>query len=117
MTSLSLNVGNFITMRLTPTNYSLWHEQALVLTESQELVGHLTNEEPIPTKNTIPNPNNTTYTETFVPKLTKEFIAWQNSNHLLHKWIIGTHPEEILGLAIGLDTAHALCEVLKNAHT
>ena len=48
MTSLSLNVGNFITLKLNPTNYSLWCEQALALVESQELLGHLTNEDPAP---------------------------------------------------------------------
>uniref|UniRef100_A0A0R0HSL5 Retrotransposon gag domain-containing protein n=1 Tax=Glycine max TaxID=3847 RepID=A0A0R0HSL5_SOYBN len=37
MTFFSLNIGNFITLRLTPTNYPLWREQALALTESQDL--------------------------------------------------------------------------------
>jgi len=48
MTSLSLNVGNFITLKLNPTNYPLWHEQALALVESQELVSRLTDEELAP---------------------------------------------------------------------
>jgi hypothetical protein len=51
MTSLSLNVGNFITLKLNPTNYPLWHEQALALVESQELVSRLTDEEPAPPPN------------------------------------------------------------------
>uniref|UniRef100_A0A0R0L939 Uncharacterized protein n=1 Tax=Glycine max TaxID=3847 RepID=A0A0R0L939_SOYBN len=38
MTSFSLNIGNFIILRLTPTNYPLWREQALTLAESQDLV-------------------------------------------------------------------------------
>jgi len=38
MSTLSLNVGNFITLKLTPTNYPLWREQALSLAESQDLV-------------------------------------------------------------------------------
>ncbi|KAJ0037289.1 hypothetical protein Pint_22441 [Pistacia integerrima] len=53
MATLSLNVGNFITLRLTPNNYPLWREQALALAESQELVGHLTNEDPAPNKYVI----------------------------------------------------------------
>jgi len=52
MTSLSLNVGNFITLKLNPTNYLLWREQALALVKSQKLVGHLTDEELAPTKYT-----------------------------------------------------------------
>ena len=59
MTSLSFNVGNFITLKLSPTNYPLWREQALALAESQELLGHLTNEDPTPPQYTIPDSNNT----------------------------------------------------------
>jgi hypothetical protein len=55
ITSLSLNVGNFIILKFKPTNYPLWHEQALALVESQDLVGHLTNEDPFPTKYTTPD--------------------------------------------------------------
>ncbi|KAF1898420.1 hypothetical protein Lal_00042112 [Lupinus albus] len=38
MTPLSLNVSNFITLKLSSTNYPLWREQALALAESQDLV-------------------------------------------------------------------------------
>ena len=84
MISLSLNVGNFITLRLTSSNYPLWREQALALAESQELVGHLTNEDPAPPKYT--NPTSDTQTQT----LTDAFIAWQKSDRQLRGWIIGT---------------------------
>ena len=70
MATLSLNVGNFITLKLTQSNYPLWREQALGLAESQELVGHLTNEDPTIIKFTIPNPNSTD-AEKATPKLTK----------------------------------------------
>ncbi|KAJ0034448.1 hypothetical protein Pint_25957 [Pistacia integerrima] len=89
MATLSLNVGNFITLRLTPNNYPLWREQALALAESQELVGHLTNEDPAPNK---------------------------YSNRLLRRWIIGTLSEEALSPVVGLDTAYAVWEALKNAY-
>ena len=48
MTSLSLYVVNFITLKLSPTNYPLWREQALAFVESQELLSHLTNEDHAP---------------------------------------------------------------------
>ncbi|KAL6323598.1 hypothetical protein AAG906_039189 [Vitis piasezkii] len=64
MTFLSLNVGNFITLKLSPTNYPLWREQALALVESQELLGHLTNEDPAPPQYTILDSNNTPTVET-----------------------------------------------------
>jgi len=56
MSTLSLNVDNFITLKLSLTNYPLWREQALVLAESQDLVSHLTNEDPTPNKYITPDP-------------------------------------------------------------
>jgi len=52
MTSLYLNVINFVILKLTQSNYPLWREQVLGLAESQDMVYHLTNETPIPTKYT-----------------------------------------------------------------
>jgi len=52
MTSLYLNVINFVTLKLTQSNYPLWREQVLGFAESQDMVYHLTNETPIPTKYT-----------------------------------------------------------------
>ena len=75
MTSLSLNVGNFVTLKLTQSNYPLWREQALGLAESQDLVEHLTKETTIPAKYSILNENNIR-TRTTTPQLTQEFITW-----------------------------------------
>ncbi|KAJ0010007.1 hypothetical protein Pint_33456 [Pistacia integerrima] len=44
MSSVSLNVGNFVTLCLKAENYPLWREQILALAESQELVAYLTGE-------------------------------------------------------------------------
>ncbi|KAK2406991.1 hypothetical protein QL285_042655 [Trifolium repens] len=114
MNSLSLNVGNFITLKLKPTNYPLWREQALALAESQDLVGHLTNEDPAPAQFTTPDSNNTTNStnsEQFVPKITDEFVKWRKADRLLRGWIIGTLSEEALGLVVGIDRDG------KNIHT
>jgi hypothetical protein len=81
MTSLSLNIGNFITLKLNPTNYLLWSEQALALVESQELVGHLTDEEPAPTKYTTQDL--ATNTEHSTPMLSNEYISWRKADQLL----------------------------------
>ncbi|KAJ0028638.1 hypothetical protein Pint_36094 [Pistacia integerrima] len=116
MATLSLNVGNFITIRLTPNNYPLWREQALALAESQELVGHLTNEDPAPNKYVIPDPSNSSDAENTNPQLTNAFITWRKSDRLLRGWIIGTLSEEALSLVVGLDIAHAVWEALKNAY-
>ncbi|KAG5223904.1 Retrovirus-related polyprotein from transposon [Salix suchowensis] len=106
MSTLSLNVGNFVTLRLTPSNYPLWREQALALAESQEMVDHLTNEDPPPAK----------HADTDTQELTESFKAWRKTDRLLRGWIIGTLSEEALGLIVGLDTSHAVWEALKNAY-
>ena len=117
MTSLSLNVGNFITLKLSPTNYPLWREQALVLAESQELLGHLTNEDVVPPQYTILDSSNTLTVETSALRITEAYIAWRRVERLLRGWIIGTLSEETLGLVVGLDTTNAIWEALKNAYT
>ncbi|KAJ0044869.1 hypothetical protein Pint_03771 [Pistacia integerrima] len=48
MSPASLNVSNFVTLRLRPENYPLWREQVLALVESQELTDFLTGEKPCP---------------------------------------------------------------------
>ena len=42
--TISLNVANFVTLKLTSENYPLWREQLLTLAESQDMVGLLTGE-------------------------------------------------------------------------
>lgn len=118
MTSLSLNVGNFITLKLSPTNYPLWREQALALAESQDLLGHLTNDDPAPSKYTTPPAvdDPSTPTEVAEPTLTDAYITWRKADRLLRGWIIGTLFEETLGLVVGLDTASAVWEALKTTY-
>jgi hypothetical protein len=101
-----VNVENFIALRLTPNNYPLWHEQALALAESQELVEHIIIEDSTPTKYTTLDPN--TNVENFIPTLTENFIAWHKFDHFLHGWIIGKLSEEGLGFVVGLDTSHSV---------
>ena len=105
MSTLSLNVDNFITLKLTPTNYPLWREQALTLAESQDLVEHLTIEDTAPNKYIVPDPVTTTDSSS---KLTEEYIVWRKSDRLLRGWLIGTFSEETLGFDVGLDTTFAV---------
>ncbi|KAJ0046658.1 hypothetical protein Pint_06033 [Pistacia integerrima] len=58
-----------------------------------------------------------TNAENSTPQLTYAFIAWRKSDRLLRGWIIGTLSEETLRFVVGLDTAHAIWEALKNAYT
>jgi hypothetical protein len=102
MNTLSLNVENFVTLKLSPTNYSLWREQALALAENKDLVGHLTNEEPAPTQYISPTPNtiNISDIKHSELELTEDFVPWKKSDRLLRGCIIGTLSEEALGLVV-----------------
>ncbi|KAJ0007104.1 hypothetical protein Pint_30526 [Pistacia integerrima] len=110
MSSVSLNVGNFVTLKLKYENYPLWREQVLALAESQELVAYLTGEVTIPeailpplegsNHQSVPNPH---------------FVRWSD-DRLLRGWIIGTLSEEALGIVIGLDTSTQClyCKAMKH---
>jgi hypothetical protein len=113
MSTLSLNVGNFITLKLTPTNYPLWREHALSLAESQDLVEHLTIENTALDKYIVPDSTTTTDSS---PKLSEEYIVWRKSDRLLCGWLIGTLSKETLGLAVRLDTAFVVWNALKNEY-
>jgi hypothetical protein len=113
MSTLSLNVGNFIILKLIPTNYPLWREQALALAEIQDLVDHLINKDSIPNKYIVPDSTTTTNSS---PRLTEEYIVWRKANRLLHGWLIGTLSEQTLGLAVGLDTTFTVLSALKNEY-
>ena len=78
------------------------------LVKSQELLGHLTNEDPVPPQYIIPDSSNTPTIETYAPRITKAYIAWRKADCLLQGWIIGTLSEETLGLAVGLDTPNVV---------
>jgi len=73
----------------------LWREQAWALAENQELVGHLTNEDPAPSKFTTSNQNSLENTENSTPQLTDAFIAWRKFD---------------------LDATPVIWEALKNAY-
>ncbi|KAF2319149.1 hypothetical protein GH714_013585 [Hevea brasiliensis] len=108
----SLNVANFVTLKLKQSNYPLWREQLLSLAESQELSDHLVNGFPEDQKFvTPPNP----IPENYQPQQS-DFKAWQKSDRLLRGWIYGTLSEESLGLVIGLETVHTVWSALKDAY-
>lgn len=77
------------------------------LVESQDLVGHLHNETPVPPKFA------TLETSSPEPQLMKVFVAWQKSDRLLRGQIIDTLSKETLGLVIGIDTTQAVWNALK----
>lgn len=92
--TISLNVANFVTLKLTLENYPLWREQLLALAESQDMVDLLTGENQKP----------------------DAYLKWRKQDRLLRRWIIGTLTEEALGLVIGLDSSKSVWDALKEAY-
>ena len=113
MASSTLNVANFVTLKLKQTNYQLWREQVLSLAESQELSDHLVAEFPADQEFTPPP---TPIPENYQPQQSNEFKTWQKSDRLLRGWIYGTLSEESLGLVIGLETVRDVWSALKEAY-
>ena len=108
MSSLSHNVSNFITLKLKPDNYPLWREQVLALTESQDLLDHLTGE--------INNSTTDSTTQIETTSTNNKTADWRKADRLLRGWLIGTLSEEALGLVIGQDTSKAVWNALKEAY-
>ncbi|KAF3792457.1 hypothetical protein EJ110_NYTH11411 [Nymphaea thermarum] len=92
----NLNVANFVSIKLTQSNFLLWQTQVLGLIESQDMTGFVNGETPTPDQYL---PSNSAAVE---QAMNPDFNAWQRSDRLLRGWITGTLSEEILGLVVGL---------------
>ncbi|GAB2281572.1 hypothetical protein Dimus_039478 [Dionaea muscipula] len=112
--ALSLNVGNFVTLKLTQSNYPLWCEQILALAESQDLSSHLT--DPAPDKFVPATSSSSDSTTTPTTTISPTYQTWHKSDRLLRGWIIGTLSEESLGLVVGLDSASAVWQALQDEY-
>ena len=98
----NLNVGNFVTIRLTQTNFLLWKTQVMGLIESQEMYGFINGEYPMPDKYVLlPDDDSAEKSMGENP----EYTTWRRSNRLLRGWITGTLSEEVLNLVVGLETS------------
>jgi len=114
--TISLNVANFVTLKLTLENYPLWREQMLALTENQDMVELLTGEKIKPTMYINVTTESTSTSEATEQQISEDFLKWRKEDHLLRGWIIGTLTEETLGLVIGLDSSQLVWNALKEAY-
>ncbi|KAK2988460.1 hypothetical protein RJ640_007490 [Escallonia rubra] len=109
----TLNVGNFVSLRLTPSNYLLGKTQISALIESQDMQRFLDGEYRMPKVTILASEGTTVEGQNEVLNL--DFIAWKRSDRLLRGWITGTLSEEVLGLVVGLITAGKVWKVLEEA--
>ncbi|GLT92407.1 hypothetical protein SLE2022_102460 [Rubroshorea leprosula] len=92
----TLNVSNFVSLRLTPTNYLLWRTQMAALIESQDMQGFLDGEYVMPAAKITPTDSTDAEGPKEVPN--PAYISWRRSDRLLRGWITGTLSEEVLGI-------------------
>ncbi|KAK2989204.1 hypothetical protein RJ640_001433 [Escallonia rubra] len=94
----NLNVANFVSLKLSTSNYLLWETQVLSLIESQDLLGFINGDIIAPDSEVnssdgnqrVPNP---------------DFTSWVRTDRLVKAWITGTLSEEALGVVVGLKTS------------
>ena len=94
----NLNVANFVSLKLTSTNFLLWETQVLSLIESQDLIGFITGSTSAPTAE-ISNPTN----DGTMPN--PDLATWTHTDRLVKEWITTTISEEALGTVVGLTTS------------
>ncbi|KAI9196207.1 hypothetical protein LWI28_021934 [Acer negundo] len=100
--------ANFVSLKLTCTNYLLWETQVLALIESQDLLGFITGDIPQPateiegTDGKVPNP---------------ALAPWKRTDRLVKAWIMTTISEEALGTVVGLTTSFDVWKALTNAYS
>ncbi|ESR41525.1 hypothetical protein CICLE_v10013389mg, partial [Citrus x clementina] len=98
----TLNISNFVSLKLTQNNYMLWKTQISGLIESQDMGEFVL-------KSTVEAEASTTKQE-YV--MNYDYIMWRRSDRLLRGWIVGTLSEEVLGLVVGIETSAAVWKAL-----
>ncbi|KAF3776070.1 hypothetical protein EJ110_NYTH47601 [Nymphaea thermarum] len=103
----TLNVANFVSIKLSQTNFLLWKTQVLGLIESQDLQGFINGEIAVPDQYVI-NGNKR--------EINPDYLQWKKSDRLLRGWITGTLSEEVLGHVVGLETSEQVWRTLEEAY-
>ncbi|KAA8542484.1 hypothetical protein F0562_023643 [Nyssa sinensis] len=90
-----INVGNFVSVKLTTANYLMWEAQMLSLILSQNLQGFIDGQNEAPPQNITVQPHDGSELNAEIEN--PEYPAWTRTDWLLKGWIIGSLSEEILG--------------------
>lgn len=99
----NLNIANFVSLKLSASNYLLWETQVLSLIESQDLLGFITGKTPQPEPNgEVPHP---------------DLPVWTRTDRLVKAWITATISEEALGTVVGLVTSAQVWKALTNTYS
>ncbi|KAA8542486.1 hypothetical protein F0562_023641 [Nyssa sinensis] len=97
-----INVGNFVSIKLTKANYLIWEAQMRNLIVSQNLVRFIDGQIVAPPQNNI-DPLHVR-SEITAEIENPEDLAWRRTDWLLKGWIMGSLSEEVLGLVVRSDS-------------
>ncbi|OMO60890.1 hypothetical protein COLO4_33694 [Corchorus olitorius] len=109
----TLNVGNFVTLKLKQTNFLLWKTQIMGLIQSQDMMGFVDGSLPIPEEYVEASLAEVAAVKDMV--INPKYLAWRKSDCLLRAWITGTLSEETLGIVVELDTSAEVWKALFDA--
>ena len=101
---MTQNIANFVSLRLSSTNFLFWKTQMLNILESYDLQGFI-NGEVQPPPQFINNADSGTQTN-------PAFVKWRKTNRLVKGWLITTLFEEVLGIVVGLNIAFEVWNAL-----
>lgn len=105
----TLNIGNFVSLKLNENNYMLWKTQINGLIENQDRRGFLDWSYPKP-EEFIAKDTAATDESTTVKKyvMNQQHIQLRSSDRLLRGRIVGTLSTEVLGLDVSMEKHHQM---------
>ncbi|CAK9138513.1 unnamed protein product [Ilex paraguariensis] len=109
----TVNVSNFVSIKLTESNYLLWKAQIFCLIESQDFLGFIddTNTAPAETVS-VPDESSSDGRRQVV---NRDYLIWRRSDRLLKGWILGSLSENVLSSVVGLNTARDVWSKLESS--
>ncbi|KAF8396845.1 hypothetical protein HHK36_018480 [Tetracentron sinense] len=103
-----INISSFVTLKLKQSNYLMWRTQIESLIESQDLIGFVNGDIPMPTNMIASSDGKESTTN-------PDFTSWRKTDRLLKAWITSTLSEEVLGLVVGLTSSRDVWSALEDA--
>ncbi|KAK2970476.1 hypothetical protein RJ640_028565 [Escallonia rubra] len=104
----NLNVANFVSLKLSTSNYLLWETQMMSLIESQDFLGFINGDIIAPDSEVNSSDGNQRVSN-------PDFTSWVRTDRLVKAWITGTLSEEALGVVVGLKTSADVWKALGDA--
>ncbi|GAV69076.1 UBN2_3 domain-containing protein [Cephalotus follicularis] len=101
----TLNVANFITIKLKQNNYLLWETHIISLIESQGLLRFINGDSPSPAQE---------IDQKGIQIINPDYTSWVKTDKLIKAWITGTLSEEVLGHAVRTKSSKELWTMLSD---